>query len=148
MSIQNCIDLVIKIHGVYEKRSIADTTLAQGIAANKIVLETSAIIEPPYLIIRRGDAVFPPHSNDVPMAHFVNLEYLIAEADMDGNVVLMDDVVKRVRDIDTGFMDILCGEYRDFFISTSDIDEGLDDERGAYLLTRSLELEAQMRVGP
>ena len=140
MSIQSGINLVRNL----QAEVFADDP-AVGLPINAVLLETADIVHPPYLIIRRGDEIYAPWSESQVMAHVIILEYVIGEGDAGlGQIEVNQDVVARVRRIDEMFMDKLYvhPSYR----STSDVDEGLVEDRVAYLLTRTIEIEADIHV--
>ena len=142
MSLQNAINLVRNVH--FELFNDPDT---QPIALplNSVLLETGGTIEPPYLIIRRGDEIYPPFSARQPIAHLLDLEYVISEdADGLGQIELAQDTVKQVRDLDALFMAKITDHPS--FRRTGDVDEGLSDERPAYLLTRTVEIAADAHI--
>lgn len=140
MSIQNGINLVRNIHNeiIYKEPSL-------GLPQHAILLETASNIDPPYLIVRRGDELYPPFSRTQPIAHLMDLEYVISEADAEEEeLILSQDVVLRVRRLDELFMAKIASSPS--FRRTGDVDEGLSDDRPAYLLTRVVEVAADIQV--
>ena len=134
------INLIRNIHHELNE----DTTLPDvGIESNSILLETTSEIDPPYLLIRRGDDVPAPYNPLVPIAYFFDLEYVIEEAGVDDDN-LQPDQVGKIRELDELFMRRLREEP--LLRSTSDVQEGLSEDRSAYLLSRRVELAADIRV--
>ena len=134
------INLIRNIHyDLYQGSATSDV----GIEPNRIVLETSSEIDVPYLLIRRGDDVPAPYNPLVPIAYFFNLEYVISEEGVEEDDYQADQV-GTIRTLDELFMKRL--RESPLLRSTSDVQEGLSEDRLAYLLSRRIELAADIRV--
>ena len=66
MSLQNAINLVRNTH-----YRVFQENVDIGLPLNNVLLETVGTIEPPYLIVRRGDELYPPFSARTPVAHLI-----------------------------------------------------------------------------
>ena len=143
MSVEYCINLVRNIHqDIYE----ADSDM--GLPGAKVFLDTPSQVDVPYLLLQRGDEIITPWSAGQVLAHVIGLEYVIGEGSIEGQFVadpvLDPDQVGKIRRLDEAFMDRLT--QHEMFRSSSDVDEGLSEQRPAYLLTRTLELTAGVHV--
>ena len=114
-----------------------------GLDPKGIILETSSEIAPPYLLLRRGDDVPTPWDPLLPIGYFFDMEYVISE---EGIVVdnYQADQVGTIRALDEQFMKRL--RQSPLLRSTSDVQEGLSEDRLAYILSRRVELAADLPV--
>ena len=158
MSFEQCLNLVRNAHHAipeYEldNMGMADMDRPLGLPDDKVFLETTAPVEPPYLIVRRHDDITSPWSSSIPLAYVVGLEYVISEDVIVGEsggqplVERYEGNVDRIRQIDQLFMDqMLDNPARQYFRGTSDVQELLNQEIGRYILARTLELSADLYV--
>lgn len=147
MSFDMCINLVRNIHHdipkLYPQLDEDDPPRPLGLLDDAIILETAAQVPPPYLIVRRHDDIASPWSGGVPLAYVLGLEYVISEDAVvsEGSEEVRGNV-GRIRDIDSHFMgQMLSNPY---FRGTSEVEEGLEKDRVAYILARTLELSADL----
>ena len=160
------INLIRNIHYDLHSEGEADQSKPQGLDSNSILLETTSEVLVPYLLLRRSDDVPAPHNPLVPIAHVYDLEYIIAEAgEEDADDELGPDIVERIRDLDAAFVERLrggrltgsgaggdqteamfTGRRWTLLQTTSDVEEGVSEDRQAYILSRRVELAADVGV--
>ena len=115
----------------------------KGLDPKSIILETSSEIAPPYLLLRRGDEVPTLWDPLLPIGYFFDLEYVISEEGVEEGDYQADQV-GTIRALDEQFMKKL--RESPLLRSTSDVQEGLSEDRLAYILSRRVELAADIRV--
>ena len=115
----------------------------KGLDPKGIILETSSEIAPPYLLLRRGDDVPTLWNPLLPIGYFFDLEYVISEEGVEEGDYQADQV-GNIRALDEQFMKKL--RESPLLRSTSDVQEGLSEDRLAYILSRRVELAADLPV--
>ena len=135
-------------YGINLIRNIHDNLRQAGqdgaLDDNQILLETTAEAKAPFLVLRRGGDIGAPFDSAQPIAHVFDLQYVIDEFKDDAADLFQEDQVAMVRALDEAFMKRV--KTSPLFRFTTDVEEGLSEDRSAYILSRSLELAADLPV--